>query len=78
MYQDNGFIFQLKKAELEGELPTGFINVTEKKGRVTFSTLDLVSLWLGIRTRSPFSSLLLITSSRRKEKAKCEDERCFG
>ena len=46
VYQDSGFIFQLKKSEVEGELPAEFINVTEKKGRVVFSTLDLVSLSL--------------------------------
>jgi len=50
VYQDSGFIFQLRKSEVEGELPTEFINVTEKKGRVAFSTLDLVRLSLGIRS----------------------------
>jgi len=49
VYQDSGFIFQLKKSEVEGELSPEFINVTEKKGRITFSTLDLVCLSLGVR-----------------------------
>jgi len=52
VYQDSGFIFQLKKAEVEGDLPAGFINITEKKGRVAFSTLDLVRLSLGIMGHS--------------------------
>jgi DNA mismatch repair protein MSH4 len=47
-YQDSGFIFQLKKSELEGEFPAEFINVTEKKGRVVFSTLDLVRWIFGL------------------------------
>ncbi|CAL1697007.1 unnamed protein product [Somion occarium] len=42
VHQDTGFIFQLKKSELEGnELPRGFINVVAKKGKYTFSSLDL-------------------------------------
>lgn len=44
VYQDSGFIFQLKKSEVEGGLPAEFINVTHKKGRIVFSTLDLVRL----------------------------------
>ncbi|KAF9781104.1 muts domain V-domain-containing protein [Thelephora terrestris] len=41
VYQDSGFVFQLKKLEVGGGLPAEFINVTEKKGRIVFSTLDL-------------------------------------
>jgi DNA mismatch repair protein MSH4 len=48
VYQNGarGFVFTLKKSELdEGKgLPPGFINVTNQKGRLTFSTLELVSL----------------------------------
>ena len=44
MYQDRGFVFQLKKSEGEDELPADFINVVQKKGKVVFSTLDLVRL----------------------------------
>ena len=75
VYQDSGFIFQLKKSEVEGELPVLFINVTEKKGRVAFSTLDLVRLSSAIRV---IPILVLINISRPKEKAKCEDERRLG
>ncbi|KAH8101458.1 muts domain V-domain-containing protein [Cristinia sonorae] len=41
LYQDSGFVFQLKKSDLEGELPKGFIDVTFKKGKYTFSSLEL-------------------------------------
>ncbi|THG99004.1 hypothetical protein EW026_g3280 [Hermanssonia centrifuga] len=41
VYQDTGFVFTLKKTELEGELPRGFINVTSKKGKWVFSSVEL-------------------------------------
>ncbi|KAF9042120.1 muts domain V-domain-containing protein [Panaeolus papilionaceus] len=41
VYQETGFVFALKKTELEGELPKGFINVSLKKGRWIFSSMDL-------------------------------------
>lgn len=44
VYHDSGFVFHVKKSEAEDDLPAEFINVTQKKGRVVFSTLDLVSL----------------------------------
>lgn len=75
VYQDGGFTLQLRKSEAEGELPTEFINVTEKKGRIVFSTLDLVCRPFGVWIfRSWYSPLSL----GREEKAKCEDERCIG
>jgi DNA mismatch repair protein MSH4 len=43
VYQDSGFVFTLKKDELEGELPRGFINVSMQKGKWLFSSLELVS-----------------------------------
>jgi DNA mismatch repair protein MSH4 len=46
IYQEGarGFVLALKKSDLEdvGGLPFGFINVTGQKGRLTFSTLELV------------------------------------
>ena len=45
LYQDIGFMFTLKKSDLEsagGELPTGFIDVVMKKGKWLFSSMDLV------------------------------------
>lgn len=50
VYRDSGFVFQLKKSEAEDDLPAEFINITQKKGRVMFSTLDLVSPFSKIRT----------------------------
>jgi DNA mismatch repair protein MSH4 len=40
-----GFVLKLKKSDVEdtGGLPSGFINVTSQKGRMMFSTLELVS-----------------------------------
>ncbi len=44
VYQDTGFVFTLKKPDLEGELPKGFINASLKKGRWVFSSMELVSV----------------------------------
>ncbi|KAF9074002.1 muts domain V-domain-containing protein [Rhodocollybia butyracea] len=41
VYQGTGFIFSLRKTDLEGELPKGFINVTLKKGKWQFSSMEL-------------------------------------
>ncbi|KAI6043781.1 muts domain V-domain-containing protein [Pisolithus marmoratus] len=41
VYQENGFMFALKKDELEAELPKGFINITSQKGRWLFSSMEL-------------------------------------
>ncbi|EGN92714.1 hypothetical protein SERLA73DRAFT_172695 [Serpula lacrymans var. lacrymans S7.3] len=41
VYQESGFVFALKKDELEGELPQEFINVSERKGRKLFSIMRL-------------------------------------
>jgi len=67
VYQDSGFILQLKKSELEAELPVEFINVTEKKGRVTFSTLDLVRPSSGIRGDSHTCAHQHFSTERKSE-----------
>ncbi|KAF7326661.1 MutS 4 [Mycena venus] len=41
MYQEAGFVFSLRTNELDGELPRGFINATLKKGKWTFTSMDL-------------------------------------
>ncbi|KAG6874127.1 hypothetical protein C0995_005543 [Termitomyces sp. Mi166 len=41
VYQETGFVFSLKKTDLEGELPPGFINVSVKKGKWVFTSMDL-------------------------------------
>jgi hypothetical protein len=43
VYQEGGFVFTLKKADLEGELPRGFVNVTARKGKWVFSSIELVN-----------------------------------
>jgi DNA mismatch repair protein MSH4 len=43
VYQDNAFVFALKKSDHDGELPKGFINVSMKKGKWYFSSMELVS-----------------------------------
>ena len=73
VYQDSGFIFQLKKSEVDGELPREFINVTEKKGRVVFSTLDLVRLSLGIRDYPRFSAHYYSSTVKKKRNARMKD-----
>lgn len=44
VYQEKGFVFAIKKDELDGELPKGFINVSAQRGRWLFSSMDLVRL----------------------------------
>lgn len=44
VYQDSGFVFAIKKADLEGELPSAFINASVQKGRWLFSSMELVSV----------------------------------
>ncbi|OAX40474.1 hypothetical protein K503DRAFT_687460 [Rhizopogon vinicolor AM-OR11-026] len=41
VYQEKGFVFAIKKDELEGELPKGCINVSAQRGRWLFSSMDL-------------------------------------
>ncbi|KAJ3510448.1 hypothetical protein NLJ89_g4672 [Agrocybe chaxingu] len=41
VYQETGFVFALKKKDLEGELPKGFVNASMKKGRWMFSSMEL-------------------------------------
>ncbi|KAF5385565.1 hypothetical protein D9757_006793 [Collybiopsis confluens] len=41
VYQESGFVFSLRKTDLEKELPKGFINVTVKKGKWQFSSMEL-------------------------------------
>ncbi|KAJ7591554.1 muts domain V-domain-containing protein [Mycena floridula] len=44
MYQESGFVFCIKKTDLDecgGQLPKGFINPTLKKGKWQFSSMDL-------------------------------------
>ncbi|KAJ7874954.1 DNA mismatch repair protein MutS, partial [Mycena olivaceomarginata] len=41
LYQETGFVFTLRKDDLGDELPRGFINATLKKGKWSFTSMDL-------------------------------------
>lgn len=71
VYQENGFVFTLRKDELEGELPKGFINVTSQKGRWQFSSMELVCA-------NPCGSNLHSFDLVFPEEDECKDERCIG
>jgi DNA mismatch repair protein MSH4 len=43
LHQESGFVFSLRKDELEGDLPRGFVNRTSQKGKWLFSSMELVS-----------------------------------
>lgn len=46
LYQESGFVFTLKKTDLHDlhdEVPAGFINVVSRRGKVLFSSMELVS-----------------------------------
>ena len=54
VYQESagGFVFTLKKGELDdagGELPRGFINVSQRRGKWVFGSLELVSTCVWVR-----------------------------
>jgi DNA mismatch repair protein MSH4 len=43
VYQESGFLFSVKKADLdEGKLPRGFINKSMKKGKWLYTSMELV------------------------------------
>ncbi|KAJ2926876.1 hypothetical protein H1R20_g10205, partial [Candolleomyces eurysporus] len=66
VYQEgSGFVFSLKASEVDGpsgrkgELPEGFINVTMKKGRYTFSSMDLKKM--NARMKDALDETLLLS-----------------
>lgn len=69
VYQNTGFVFALKKTELEGKLPEGFVNVELKKGRWIFSSMELVC----ITSPGTFSPWRLLFTS---EKVECPNAGC--
>lgn len=60
VYQENGFVFTLKKDELEGELPKGFINITSQKGRWLFSSMELKKM--NARMKDALDETLLLSN----------------
>ncbi|KAG2023704.1 DNA mismatch repair protein MSH2, variant 3 [Coprinopsis cinerea AmutBmut pab1-1] len=60
VYQDaTGFVFSLKKDQLEGELPEGFLNVTSKKGKYMFSCMELKKM--NARLKDALDETLLLS-----------------
>ena len=44
LYQESGFLFSLRKGDLvEGKLPLGFTNLSLRRGRWLFTSMELVS-----------------------------------
>jgi DNA mismatch repair protein MSH4 len=66
VYQDSGFVFMVKKNDIDGRLPQGFINVAMQKGRWLFSSLELASQLIAV-----VSALNLYLIS---EEAQCQNE----
>jgi DNA mismatch repair protein MSH4 len=71
-HEGTGFVFSLKASEIDGpgdgnggrgrgkgELPEGFINVTMKKGRYTFSSMDLKKM--NARMKDALDETLLLS-----------------
>ena len=67
VYQDTGFVFALRKIDLEGELPKGFVNVVLKKGRWIFSSMELVCFFFLIAASHSLAPL---------EEDECAHEGC--
>ena len=65
IYQENGFVFCVKKADLEDDLPQGFINVVSKGTRFLFSSVELAS-----ETRSSSYSSLMRLQKKRNARLK--------
>ncbi|KAF9523645.1 muts domain V-domain-containing protein [Crepidotus variabilis] len=59
VYQETGFVFVLKKADLEGELPRGFVNPSLKKGRWMFSSMELKKM--NARMKDALDETLLLS-----------------
>ncbi|KAE9397228.1 hypothetical protein BT96DRAFT_860285 [Gymnopus androsaceus JB14] len=59
VYQETGFVFSLRKTDLEEELPKGFINVTLKKGKWQFSTMELKKM--NARMRDALDETLILS-----------------
>lgn len=64
VHQGGNFIFALKKNDVSGDLPDGFLNAVFKKGKWMFSSMELVRFF------TPLSARLTIPV----EKIECQDE----
>ncbi|KAL1755189.1 muts domain V-domain-containing protein [Schizophyllum commune] len=60
VYQENtGFVFTMKKDDLEGELPRGFLNVGLKKGKWVFTSMELKKM--NARMKDALDETLLLS-----------------
>ncbi|KAN0101113.1 MutS domain V domain containing protein [Tylopilus felleus] len=59
VYQESGFVFALKKDELEGELPKGFLNLLGQKGRWIFSSMELKKM--NARMKDALDEILILS-----------------
>lgn len=77
VYQESGFVFSLRKTDLEAsgkaELPRGFINVTAKKGKWMFESIELVSPNDGGRRRPTDRDELIALRIQKKRNARMKD-----
>ncbi|KAL0068031.1 MutS protein msh4 [Marasmius tenuissimus] len=70
VYLESGFVFSLKKSDVEDGLPKGFINATLKKAKWQFSTMELVSFLFPLgRGKVHITDCLA-----RAEEDECENE----
>ncbi|KAJ8462533.1 hypothetical protein ONZ45_g17900 [Pleurotus djamor] len=59
VYRDGGFVFSVKQDDLEGPLPSGFINPLLKKGSWTFSSMELKKM--NARMKDALDETLLLS-----------------
>lgn len=60
LYQENaGFQFTVKKDDLEGELPRGFLNISLKKGKWVFTSMELKKM--NARMKDALDETLLLS-----------------
>ncbi|KAL1749149.1 muts domain V-domain-containing protein [Schizophyllum fasciatum] len=60
VYQEStGFVFTMKKDDLEGELPRGFLNVFLKKGKWVFTSMELKKM--NARMKDALDETLLLS-----------------
>ncbi|KAF8641530.1 hypothetical protein AX16_009908 [Volvariella volvacea WC 439] len=60
VYQETGFVFALKKSDLdESDLPDEFINASARRGRVTFTSIELKKM--NARMRDALDETLILS-----------------
>ncbi|KAJ7222335.1 muts domain V-domain-containing protein [Mycena pura] len=59
VYQETGFVFTLRKNDLDGELPRGFNNAQLRRGKWTFSSMDLKKM--NARMKDALDEVLILS-----------------